>query len=127
MVSVAWARLTSASIAKRTKTIDAETVKSWPLRSVTSGNGVPFLVLEDADSTTLAGRLEINRALAGGEDRVVAADTDAVAGPEAGAALADDDLAAADALAGEDLDAEHVRVRFAAVAAGAEAFLVRHA
>ena len=32
--------------------------------------------------------------LAGREDRVVAAEADALAGPEAGAALADDDLAA---------------------------------
>src|SRR5207253_665006 len=85
------------------------------------------LVLQNRNRAALAGRFELHDAFAGGEDRVVAAEADAVAGPKAGAALADDDLAAADALAGEDLDAEHVRVGFAAVAAGAETFLVRHA
>ncbi len=53
-------------------------------------------------------------------------DADAVAGPEAGAALADDDLAAVDPLAGEDLDPEHLRVRVAAIAAGSESLLMSH-
>ena len=58
--------------------------------------------------------------------RVVAADADAVAGLEARAALADDDLAAGDDLAGEHLHAEALGVRVAAVAGGAEALLVCH-
>ena len=61
-----------------------------------------------------------------GEDRVVLADADAVAGLEAGAALADDDLAAGHGLTGEHLDAEALGVRVAAVAARAEAFLMCH-
>ena len=51
------------------------------------------------------------------EDRVVAPDAGSIAGPEAGAALAHDDLAAADPLAGEDLDPEHLGVRVAPVTA----------
>src|SRR5690349_8396971 len=83
-------------------------------------------VLQDGDRAALAARFEIHRPRAGGEDRVVATEANAVAGPEAGAALADDDLAAGDLLAREDLDPEHVGVGFAAVAAGAESLLVRH-
>src|SRR3954447_26865215 len=89
-------------------------------------NGVPFLILQDADRAALAGGAEVDSAGSGGEDSVVAAEAGALAGPEAGAALADDDLAAGHLLAGEDLDPEHVRVGFAAVAARAEAFLMRH-
>src|SRR5215475_5533586 len=73
------------------------------------------LVGEDADRAALAGGVEGDGAGAGGEDGVVAAEADALAGPEAGAALADDDLAAGHLLAGEHLDAEHLRIRFAAV------------
>src|SRR5439155_19851754 len=50
----------------------------------------------------------------------------AVARLEARPALAHDDLAARDGLAGEDLHAEALRVGVAAVAAGAEALLVCH-
>ncbi len=77
----------------------------------------PPLVLQNRDRAALARRPEIDPALAGREDRVVAPETGALAGAEAGAALADDDLAAGDALAGEHLDPEHLRVRVAAVAA----------
>src|SRR5689334_15466446 len=48
----------------------------------------------DADRAARAGRPEGDAARAGGEDGVVAAQAGALAGPEAGAALADDDLAA---------------------------------
>ena len=58
------------------------------------------------DDAALATGRELDLAGAGGEDRVVAAEPDPVARMEPGAALADDDLAAPDALAGEDLDAE---------------------
>src|SRR3954468_13964017 len=61
-----------------------------------------------------------------GVERVVPADPDALAGMEARAALADDDLAAGDVLAREDLDAEALGVRVAPVARGAEPLLMRH-
>src|SRR3954447_5953843 len=69
---------------------------------------------------------ELHRAGGAGEQRVVAADADALAGLEAGATLGEDDLAAGDALAGEDLHAEALGVRIAAVARGAEPLLVCH-
>ena len=59
---------------------------------------------------------ELHDAGALGEDRVVLAEARALAGLEAGAALADDDLAAGDLLAGEDLHAEALGVGVAAVA-----------
>src|SRR5688572_5457677 len=74
-------------------------------------SGAALLPFEDRDRPALAGRLEVDGAGAGREDRVVAAEAGALAGAEAGAALADDDLAAADGLAGEDLHTEHLRVR----------------
>src|SRR4051812_23878099 len=70
--------------------------------------------------------LELDGAGPRGEDRVVLADAHALARLEAGAALAHDDLAATHDLAGEHLHAEPLRVRVAAVAAGAESLLVRH-
>jgi hypothetical protein len=82
--------------------------------------------LGDRDEALLARRAELDDAFADGEDRVVAAEVGARAGAEAGAALADDDHAGLDLLAREDLDAEALRVRVAAVAGGAEAFLVSH-
>src|SRR6201994_3327301 len=84
------------------------------------------LVAEDADRATLARRVEGDLPRAGREDRVIAAEADALAGPEAGAPLAHDDLAAGHLLAGEHLDAEHVRVGFTACAGRAEAFLMCH-
>ena len=75
------------------------------------------LVLKDRDGAALAGALELDRPRPSREDRVVAAEAGAVAGPEAGAALADDDLAAGDLLAGENLDPKHLGVGFASVAA----------
>src|SRR5262245_44793374 len=79
------------------------------------GRGCPTpspLVLDDRDRATLARRLELDDPLGRGEDRVVAAEAGALAGPEAGAALADDDLAAGHLLPGEDLDAEHLGIGF---------------
>src|SRR3954453_19814831 len=81
---------------------------------------------EDGDHAAAAALTEVHDARGAGVDRVVLADADAVAGLEAGAALAHDDLAAGDGLAGEDLHAEALRVGVAAVTAGAEAFLVCH-
>jgi large conductance mechanosensitive channel len=60
------------------------------------------------------------------EQRVVLADADAVAGLEARAALAHDDLAAGHGLPGEHLDAQALGVGVAAVARRAQTFLMRH-
>src|SRR4051794_1202210 len=80
----------------------------------------------DRDDAAAAAGRELHRARGAGEQRVVAAHADALAGLEAAAALADDDLAAGHGLAGEDLHAEALGVRVAAVAGGAEALLVCH-
>src|SRR5690349_5536060 len=87
-------------------------------RGVAVGHDVHDAPATTADELDGAGRL--------GEQRVVLADPDAVARAEAGAALADDDLAAGDDLAGEHLHAEALGVGVAAVAGGAEALLVCH-
>ena len=63
------------------------------------------VVSENADRATLARRSEVNLAGPRRKDRVIAAEPGALAGPEPGPALAHDDLAAGDLLAGEDLDA----------------------
>src|SRR5215211_1199310 len=80
----------------------------------------------DGDEPALALRLEGDGPVALREDRVVASDTGARAGAEARAALAHDDRPRRDALAVEDLDAEHLRVRVAPVARRAESLLVSH-
>src|SRR4051812_20824075 len=80
----------------------------------------------DRDDAAAAAGRELHRARGAGVQRVVAAHADALAGLEAAAALADDDLAAGDGLAGEHLHAEALRVRVAAVAGRAEALLVCH-
>src|SRR5438067_1454868 len=59
------------------------------------------------------------------EQRVVAADAHAGARHDLGPALPDDDRACVDKLAAIDLDAEHLRVRVAAVPRRAATFLVR--
>jgi very-short-patch-repair endonuclease len=84
------------------------------------------LLVDHRDHAAAAAGGELDRTGAGGEDRVVAAEAGAVARAEAGATLADDDLAAADLLAREDLDPEHLRIRVATVAARAESLLVSH-
>src|SRR5207244_11492762 len=60
------------------------------------------------------------------EDRVVLADPGARAGPETRAALPDEDHPRRHVLAGEELHAEHLWIRIAAVPGRAESFLVRH-
>src|SRR5690349_7569362 len=57
---------------------------------------------------------------------MVAAEAGALAGAELGPALADDDHPGLDLLAGEDLHAQHLRLRVADVPRRAESFLVRH-
>src|SRR5918998_721997 len=88
--------------------------------------GLVAVVRRDGDDALAALLAEDDRARRAGVERVVLADADAGAGAEAGAALADDDLAAADGLAGERLDAEALCVGVAPVARGAEALLVCH-
>src|SRR5690606_21792725 len=88
--------------------------------------GAALLAVDDRDDAAPARRPELDHAGAGGEDRVIAPEPGAVTGAEARPALADDDLAAADALPGEHLDAEHLRVRVTPVAARPKSLLVRH-
>src|SRR5919206_2922604 len=83
-------------------------------------------LLRDGDEATLAARPERDGAVALGEDRVVAADPGAGARAEARPALAHDDRPRGHALAVEDLDAQHLRVRVAAVPRRAESLLVSH-
>src|SRR5256885_15037317 len=89
---------------------------------------MPLLLggLCDFDEAAVAALLERDRPGARREDRVVAAETGARAGPELRPSLADEDHPALDLLPGEDLHAEHLRVRIAAVARGAEPLLVCH-
>src|SRR5262245_6313059 len=83
-------------------------------------------VRQDRDHAAAPALGELDRARAARVERVVLADPDTVAGLEAGAPLAHDDLAAGHDLAGEDLDAEALGVGVAPVAGGAEALLVCH-
>src|SRR5437764_444455 len=71
----------------------------------------------DADETS-AGTLvgEVDDAVDLREEGVIAADADVLAGVELRAALADEDRSAGHELAGEALDAEHFRLRVAAIA-----------
>src|SRR5436309_9310673 len=80
----------------------------------------------DYDGPALSARPERERAVALGEDRVVLADPGAGARAEARAALADDDHPGLHGLTVEQLDAEALRVRVAAVAGGAKTLLVSH-
>src|SRR5437870_7810238 len=71
----------------------------------------------DADvASALALVLEVDDPVDLGEERVIAADADVLAGIELRAALSDDDRSTGHELAGEALDAEHFRLRVAAVA-----------
>src|SRR5947208_12574764 len=78
------------------------------------------------DGPALSARPEREGAVTLGEDRVVLADPRAGARAEARATLADDDHAGLHRLAVEELDAEALRVRVAAVPGGAKTFLVSH-
>src|SRR3954452_22139878 len=80
----------------------------------------------DGDGAPAPALSELHDPGPAGVDRVVGADAGTIAGPEAGPALAHDDLAAGDDLTREHLDAEALGVGVAAVAAGAEALLMRH-
>ena len=75
---------------------------------------------------SLAARAERDAAVARGEDRVVAAECRPVAGAEARPALAHDDHPRLDLLAGEDLDAEPLRLGVTPVLRRTQTLLVRH-
>ena len=98
----------------------------WALSGWRAGARRELLGRQDADDAAAATFREVHGPRRAGVDRVVAADADAVAGLELGAALANDDLAAGHGLAGEHLHAEALGVGVAAVAGGAEALLMCH-
>src|SRR2546421_4638375 len=83
-------------------------------------------LLRDGNGPALARLPESELAVALGEDRVVLADSGARTGAKARTALADDDHSCLHDLPVEQLDAEALRVRVAAVAGGAKTFLVSH-
>src|SRR6266566_1751336 len=84
------------------------------------------LLVDDRHEAALAARPEGDLAIAHGEDRVVPADPGAGAGAEARTALPDEDHPRRHVLAGEELHAEHLRIRVAAVPRRAEPLLVCH-
>lgn len=83
---------------------------------------------EDANEFTLAGAAanEFDLAVGDGEQRVVPADADILAGVNARAALAYQNMARLDGLAAEALYAQALALRIAAVARTAACFLVCH-
>src|SRR5689334_18864821 len=82
---------------------------------------------DDARAATIfAEALVDDGAVDQGKEGEVAAHADVGAGMDAGAALADEDVAGAHGLAGEDLDAASLALAVAAVAGAALTFLVRH-
>src|SRR5262249_28196075 len=64
----------------------------------------------DRDQSAVVLGLELHHALGHRVEGVVAADADVLAGPEAVAALAHDDVARADQLAAVTLDSQHLRL-----------------
>src|SRR6185312_11201302 len=78
------------------------------------------------EGPAIGSRVIADGALDLGEQRVVAAHIDILAGVVLGAALADDDVAGHHDLAAELLDAEAATAGVAPVARGAAGFLVRH-
>src|SRR5207248_4256399 len=80
----------------------------------------------DFDEAPLPALAERDGSGAGGEDRVVTADARARAGSELRPALAHEDHPGLHFLAGEDLHAEHLRVRVAPVTRRAESLFVGH-
>src|SRR5262245_56347383 len=86
---------------------------TWPVepRPVGAGDGL----VRNGHEAALAARAELDLAVAGGEDRVVAADVRAGARAEPGSALAHDDHPGLDLLAGTRLDAEILGLGVAAV------------
>src|SRR5260370_9672286 len=82
---------------------------------------------EDAHVAVVASSLEPHVAVDLREEGVVRAEPDVEAGPEARAALPDEDAAARDELAAEALHPQHLRIAVTGVAGAADALLVSHA
>src|SRR5438874_11116073 len=83
-------------------------------------------LVNDGNKATIATYPERHRSAARRKDRVVAADAGAVTRAELRPTLAHEDHPGLHVLAGENLHAEHLRVRVATVARRAESFLVCH-
>src|SRR4029453_14930600 len=115
--------LTKMSISSTNMIAGGTTRADAPGWAGRSGSG---RLSQDADVARVAATLELHHAVDLGEQRVVGATADVVAGLEAGAALADQDGPAGHELPAKALDAEHLRIRIPAVARAADAFLVRH-
>src|SRR5437879_1400167 len=81
---------------------------------------------DDAHVAVVAAPLEPHVAVDLCKEGVVRAEADVEAGPKGRAALPDEEPAARDELAAEPLDAEHLRIRVAAVARAADTLLVSH-
>ena len=94
--------------------------RGWARPRVRSGLG------DDVDDATTARRTELHDARAEREEGVVLATADIIAGVEVGAPLAHDDLARADDLAAETLDAEPLSVGVPTVPGARCTLLVRH-
>src|SRR5690606_41341709 len=84
------------------------------------------LPISDGAALVRALHGEVDHAVHQGEQGVVTAQADALAGMELGAALADDDVAGLDGLAAVDLHTQVLRVGIAAVAGRAYAFFLCH-
>src|SRR5205807_9450179 len=115
----------------RTRTRATSTNAPWSAAAPPAGTGETRLAggpgFGDRDAAAvLAHALEDDLAVDQGEEAVVAGLTDAHAGLDMRAALADDDRAHGHDLAAVRLDAQLLRVGVAAVAGGAAALLVRH-
>src|SRR3954469_22924370 len=95
-------------------------------RRTSSFEALGVVLRQDGDHATDARGLEVHDARAARVDRVVPAEAGALAGAEAGPALAHDYLAAGDDLAREQLHAEALGVRVAAVAAGTKSLFMSH-
>src|SRR3954453_17187545 len=106
----------------------ATKTKTPPFRSgVITTSEVGLLGGSYADeASALAFVVKVHDAVDLGEERVVAADADVHAGIKPRYALADENRTAGDELAGEALDAEHVRLPIAADARRALPFFMSH-
>src|SRR5262249_8155283 len=89
--------------------------------------GAPLLDRRDADEAAALALVGVlDDAVDLRVERVVAAATDILPGVETSTALANKNRAAGNKLAGEALDAEHLRLRVAAVARRTLSFFVSH-
>src|SRR5574337_270861 len=116
-------------VASSTNFICADDKKPRQAGAVSHGAcGAPGSGRRDRDRPMVARAFdgERYRAVDEREQGVVAADADVPAGVELGTALAHDDRAGTDRLPAEDLDAEHLGLRIAAIAGRAAALFLCH-